>query len=100
VRLLDAGIDHFLEHFCVLGEVHEQLLLLLHVAVGVCVNQVRVVEEQVVLRRQLHLHILDLVPILASAQEHFDADGFERTHLLEFVLIILDLEFERRFSIV
>jgi hypothetical protein len=49
MRLLNTGVDHFLKHICVLSEVDKQLLFLLHVAVGIGVYLVSVVEKQIVL---------------------------------------------------
>lgn len=100
VRLLDTRIHHFLEDFRVLGEVHEKFLLLLHVAVCVRVHQVRVVEKQVVLGGQLDLDVLDLAPVLTTLEEDFDANRFEGANLFQFVLVVLNLELQRRFPIV
>lgn len=69
MRLLDAGIYHFLEDICVLCEVDQQLLLFLHVSVGVCVNLVGVVEKEVVLACELYSNVLDLVRTGASLRK-------------------------------
>ena len=49
MRLLNAGVDHFLKDFRILREVDKKFLFFLHVAVGVCINQVCVMKEEVVL---------------------------------------------------
>ena len=61
VRVLDARVCHLDEDVSVLLKVYHQLLLLLHVAELVLINTVRVVEEQVVLTRQLNFDLLDLI---------------------------------------
>lgn len=50
MRLLDTGVDHLLKHIGVLCEVDKQFLFLLHVAVGIGVYLVSVMEKQIVLR--------------------------------------------------
>ena len=49
MRLLDAGVHHLYQDVGVVAELDHQLLVFLHVAEGVLVDDVRVVEEQVVL---------------------------------------------------
>ena len=64
VWILDARVCHLYKDVCILLEVYHQLLLLLHVTELVLIYTVCVVEEQVVLARQLYLDLVDL--ILAS----------------------------------
>ena len=59
VRFLDARVDHFDQDVGVVGELNHQLLVLLHVTEAVFVDDVRVVEEQIVLTSQLDLDVLE-----------------------------------------
>lgn len=69
VRVFDAGVGHLDEDVCILLEVHHQLLLLLHVTEFVFIHAMRVMEEQVVLTRQLYLDLVDL-PLNCSVLMH------------------------------
>ena len=60
VRVLDARISHLDEYVGILLEIDHEFLLLLHVPEFVLIYTVGVVEKQVVLARQLHLHLMDL----------------------------------------
>ena len=60
VRVLDARISHLDEYVGILLEIDHEFLLLLHVPEFVLIYAVGVVEKQVVLARQLHLHLMDL----------------------------------------
>ena len=63
MRLLDAGVDHFYQDICVVRELDHQLLVLLHRSEAVLVDDVRVVEEQVILRGQFDLDVLKIVRV-------------------------------------
>lgn len=64
VRFLNAAVDHLDEDTWVFGELNHELLILLHLAEGVLVHSVCVVEKEVVFRGQLNSHILDVVVLV------------------------------------
>lgn len=57
----DAWVHHFLEHICILSEIDEQLLFLLHVAVRILIYLMCIVEKQIVFWSQLNPYILYLI---------------------------------------
>lgn len=59
--LLDARVDHFNENVGVVREFYHELLVLLHHPEAVLVDNMCVVEEQVIFRGQLDLHVLEVV---------------------------------------
>ena len=61
MRLLDARVDHLDENIGVVREFNHELLILLHHSETVFVHDVCVVEEQVVLRGQFNLDILEII---------------------------------------
>ena len=65
MRFLDAAVDHLDEDVGIFVELYHQLLVLLHLSEAVLVHNVGVVEEQIVLRGQLDLHILDVIVVIA-----------------------------------
>jgi len=69
MRLFDARVGHLDEDSSVLLEGDHELLFLLHLTERVLGDNVRVMEEEVVLARQLHLHVLDLVWTFASLSQ-------------------------------
>ena len=70
-------------------------MLLLHVAEGIEVYNVRVMEEQIILRCQLNFHLLNHVVLMCALQEqHFHADCFEGAHFLRAVFRVVDTELE------
>ena len=54
--IFDAGVEHFDEHSRVVSEVNSKLLSLLHQLKPVFIENMRVVEEEVVLASELHSH--------------------------------------------
>ena len=80
--VLDSRIGHFDENVCIFLEVDHELLLLLHVTELVFVNAVCIVEKQVILTRQLDLHLMDLILTGTVQEKHFDPDGLKCTDLL------------------
>ena len=69
VRVLDARISHLDEYVGILLEIDHEFLLLLHVPEFVFIHAVRVMEEQVVLTRQLNFDLVDL-PLNCSVLMH------------------------------
>ena len=67
--LLDARVGHFDENIGILAEIDHQLLLFLHLPKAVLCDHMCVMEEEIILRCQLHLHFLNLVLILSSLQK-------------------------------
>lgn len=65
VGLFDAAVDHLDEDVGIFVELDHELLVLLHLSEAVFVHYVGVVEEEVVLRGQLNLHILNVVVVVA-----------------------------------
>ena len=61
MRLLDAGVDHLDQNVGIIAELDHQLLVLLHVAEAVLVDDVSVVEEQIVLTSQLNFDVLESI---------------------------------------
>eukprot|EP00966_Prymnesium_polylepis_P055323 1279264-Prymnesium_polylepis.1 len=92
MRLLDAGGEHAHEHRVVLCKIHHQLLLLLDSPEPRLVQRVRIVEEEVVLRRELHAH--GARRLLRAEEQDLDLDGFERADLLRRVRHLLHAQLE------
>ena len=63
--LLDAAIHHLYQDRRILMKLYHQLLSLLHLPEGIFVNNVGVMEEEVILRCQLDLNILNVVLVVA-----------------------------------
>ena len=81
--VFDAGVGHLDEDVGVFLEVDHELLLLLHVSEFVFVHAVSVVEEQIVLTRQLDFHLVNLTLTGGAVeQKHLDSDCLERANLL------------------
>ena len=99
VWILDSRIGHFDKNVCIFLEVNHELLLLLHVTELVFVHAVCIVEKQVILTRQLDLHLMDLILPGTVQKKNFDPDGLECTDLLWSLAWILDSQLKRRLAV-
>lgn len=63
VRLLDAGVHHLDQNVRVISKLDHKLLVLLHVAEAVLVDDVGIVEEQIVLTSQLDFDVLQITGV-------------------------------------
>ena len=77
-------------------------------AEAILINDMSIVEEKIILARQLNFNILQRVLSLYLGQrlftylelQNFDSDGFECSDLLWAAVRVLNAQFEWRFSIV
>ena len=61
--LFNAGVNHFDENIGIITEFDHELLVFLHHSKTILIHNMRIVEEQIIFRRQFNFDILKVIGI-------------------------------------